>query len=469
MQKNWVRKGLVIGILFLLLLSAFLVEGNVLVIEKMEPVRSSDQLNANDLHHSTSQWTIMYYMCGDSNMDDYTQPLLENLSKIGSTDDLNIVALTDNKKLGDSKLYYISESGEKIELNDIFGWPDEVDMSNTNTLELFCKQMMEAYPAEHYAFITYPSGGTGWQLYCIHDETTKNRGVTIPVFTASLKNIVNSVNHKIDVLFVSCAMGMIEIAHEFAPYVDYMVATQDCFPHEHVVKRFYESVWDLRNNTDMTPEEFASRAPARLQPESFYYQESYEGRLPLLNRILNMLPFPALHTVLHHPSSAVVNLSRVSDLSNAVNNLSSFLILHLHNDDVDEAIKKSRTNVEEYGKCYPKFWVFPRIKLRYCFEIFAYDCFVDLYDFVEILRDNIENPDLNYLCSLVMEKLNETIPAIKATPGHPSHGLSIYFPSSKIMYNKYILRGIIPSSYEELMFSHDTSWDDYLRGYLDIN
>ncbi|HEC81810.1 MAG TPA: hypothetical protein ENI42_05250, partial [Thermoplasmatales archaeon] len=174
--------------------------------------------------HAAAGWTVMYYMCGDSSgMEEHIDPLLNNLSRIGSTKDLNIVVLVDKKETGDSRLYYIDETGEKVRLNDVFGWPDEVDTSSSLTLELYCKQMMKAYPAEHYAFITYASGGTGWQLYCLADSSDGGKGLTIPVFANVLKNVTAAVDHKIDVLFVTCAMGMIEVAYEISPYVDYMV------------------------------------------------------------------------------------------------------------------------------------------------------------------------------------------------------------------------------------------------------
>lgn len=92
---------------------------------------------------------------------------------------------------------------------------------------------------EHYALIIYASGGTGWQLLSLHDSTNGGYGLTISSFADVLKNITTSVNHRIDVLFVSCAMGMIEVAYEISPYADYIVATEDCISREHLIERFY--------------------------------------------------------------------------------------------------------------------------------------------------------------------------------------------------------------------------------------
>jgi len=425
----------------------------------------------NSREHIAS-WTVMYYMCGDSKgMNEHIDPLLNNLSRVGSTDDLNIIALVDKKGVGDSKLYYIDKNGDRNELNDVFGWPDELDTGSSITLETYCKQIMHLYPAKHYALITYASGGTGWQLYSLHDSSSGKQGLTIPAFANTLKNITTSVNHKIDVLFVSCAMGMTEVAYEISPYVDYMVSTEDCLSREHLVERFYQPVWDLKNNTNMSPEEFTKKAPARLKPISFYYMESYYGKLPFLNKILNKLPFPGLHTVVFYDSTAVVNLSKINNLINAVNDLSSFLILNIHKEDVREGIEKTRLTVREYGKCFPKLPILGplhwTLKLD-ILEVEACDHFVDLYDFAEKLKNSVQNPYIQNLCNIVMERLNETIPAIKRVSGDPSHGLSIYLPSNKLMYNRYVLGGKIPCPYENLRFSRETLWDDFVKTYLQV-
>ncbi|MEA2055578.1 MAG: hypothetical protein U9O49_01945, partial [Candidatus Thermoplasmatota archaeon] len=239
-------------------------------------------------------------------------------------------------------------------------------------------------------------------------------------------------------------------------------------PHLEVVRRYYPAVWDLRNNTEMTPEEFANRAPFRFKTHTFQYFESYGMKLSPLTKIFNKLPFSGLHTVIMHSSVAVVNLSKINDLVKAMHNLSSFLILHLHNNDVAKALKISRLNTREFGEAYPKFSVYNIFYERLPLEMFSYDCRIDLYNFVELLRDHIQNPMIIHLCSSVMEKINDSIPAIKKVSGDPSNGLNIYFPRSKIRYNKYLSRGKIPCPYENLKFSKDASWDEFLKSYLNV-
>ena len=477
MRDRFYMNGLVIGIIILFIGISIIpsISGNT--SGKNEVVNGDPKANEvtrdvifsddfNDYIKSYSKWTVMYYMCGDSDMDILISPLLENLSKIGSSKDLNIVALKDNLGKGNSKLYYFDESGNKIELNDVYGWPDEVNMNDLHILELFCTQMMEFYPANHYALITYTSAGTGWQEFCLVDKDTTGEKISTPDFAYCLKNITNNVNHKIDVLFVSCAMSTIELAYEIFPYVDYIVGTQDCFTEKSIVPRFSEAVWDLRNNTDMNPEEFSGRAPYRFEPEPFYYKEGYGEELPLLCKILNKLPFKGLHTVVHYPSSSVLNLSKINELANKLDNLSLNLIANLKDLKFKEGIRRARSETQEYSRCYPKYWLLFQIYKRYPLNILAYDCVIDLYNFIEILRYYVDNDLIKNQCNSILEFYEEVISAIKKISYDNSNGLNIYFPTRKIMYNKYLFNKGIPCLYEDLQFSKDTSWDEFLRAYL---
>ncbi len=48
-----------------------------------------------------------------------------------------------------------------------------------------------------------------------------------------------------------------------------------------------------------------------------------------------------------------------------------------------------------------------------------------------------------------------------------SNDLSIYFPSEKFLYNRFILPGNFPYTYENLAFSSDAYWDKFIKNYPD--
>jgi len=416
-----------------------------------------------------SSWTVMYYMCCDSNMYEDSDELIENLSKIGSKQDFNLIALYDGIYYGDSKVIYFDYSGEQVILNNQIGFPDEIDYSNPIVFEEFLKKTIQLFPAEHYAFITYGSAGLGWQIYCVHDESNGTTGFSIPRLGEAFKNVTNNGEEKIDVIFTSCAMNAVELAYEIYPYVDYIVGTQDCLS-SNFYYRFYQPVWSLYNNTDLKPEEFAKLAPEQLKPKSFFYRESYYGRLFCINKFLNKLPFKNLHTVVHHDNTGVVNCSNIKSLIKSVDNLSRYLTLNLYDKEILNNIKDARAEVRESGKCNLKYHILPiiYIQMYLSLELFAYDAFIDLYDFCEKLKGNTENIFLKDHCLDVMQNMNKSVPYINTTTNDSLHGLNIYFPEEKRMYNMDLITGPLPCTYECLKFSKDTSWDEFIKDYLKV-
>ena len=416
-------------------------------------------------NQTKADWTVMYYMCGDAYMGAYINPLVSELKNLGSNNDLNIVALVDEKGKQNTHLVYFNESNEIVQLNEIFNWPDEVDTGELNTLESFCTEMMTSYPADHYALVTFVCGGQGWQQYCI-DEAGSNAVVTIPEFANSLCNIYNKVDSKIDVLFASCAYSMFEIGYEFSPYLDYLVATQDCFPHEHVVPLFFDAVRDLKNNTQLSPEEFASKSPENYNPVTFIYQEGYGEKISPIFKILDKLPFEQLHSVKHHSNVGVMNLTVINELCDSFNDLTSLLLLSVEDEGFYSSFYSVRNEVQEIGKCGTLYPLLYKIYRKFPFEFLAYDTYVDLYDLITLTKQKVENPNIRNKCDLVLEKINNSVSAVAKCEGIQSNGISIYFPDSRSMYNRYRGNGEIPMPYEGLGFSEDTFWDEFLKAFL---
>ena len=440
------------------------------------------EINYDSPEETTADWTVMYYLCGDlSFFIDDPLDTLENLTKIGATEGLNILVMKDSFEEGDTELILVNDTGGKEILNERFGWPDEVDTGNPNTLKLFCKLMMNAYPAKHYGLVIVAPGTAGWQLRSLHDQHGSH-GPSWPVFGETLKDITDNGENKIDVIFIeSCVLGMIENAYEIAPYVDYMITSEEHIPDgELCSKRYYEPLWDLKNNTKMTPEEFANRGPYNHNPVNFSFFEgpyaSFYANISPLTKLLNKLPFPKLHTVQMHTTCSAVNLTEINSLKTAVDDLASFLILYKDNENVHNAIKKARSEVRAYGKGLPKHWFLSSEFIyfgrsfyfyqKFPLEMFAYDCWIDLYNLVDLIKENIDNPELKDKCQSVMGKLNDTITSNTKVSGDESHGLSIYFPQSKKMYNRYVYGPDIPYPYEDLRFSKNTMWDEFLKSYL---
>ena len=353
MLLKFIEKKLIVLLLIILFISS-----NISLAKNM--VQTDELVDLNS-EKSIVNWTIMYYICGDDDvMDPYIDPLLENISNIGSNDDLNIITLTDRLGYGNSNICYINENGTKKNLNSVLYWPEEVDMSRSETLEMFCKNIIDFFPSEHYALIIYADGGTGWQKYLLNDQDGKGY-LTIPEFAECLKEITDNAIDKLDILHTSCCMSNIELSYEFMPYVKYLITTQEHISHERWVKRFYKGVWNLRNNTSMTPLDFSKITALSHNPHTFQMHESYGIKITLLAKIFDKLPFPGFKIVKMHSSVSVVNLSKICILKKEIQNLTEILILNLEDKDVNGAIKKARKETREYGKGQPRYFVHPLI------------------------------------------------------------------------------------------------------------
>ena len=213
----------------------------------------------------------------------------------------------------------------------------------------------------------------------------------------------------------------------------------------------------------MAPEQFAISAV------DYYVPGTYTHKIFGFIKAPKFYPITKFHTTL-----SAANLSKVNEISNAVDMLASSLKDHLS--EIKNEIKSVRSEVREYGKLYRKFWWLPP-KIAYPLQLapLGYDCFIDLYDFAEKLKEQTSVTEIKNACDAVMDAFDGTVIANKAEPTDPSHGFSIYFPERRCQYDQSIWRTIgiknfrkIPSSYEDLRFSHDTLWDEFLRAYLKI-
>lgn len=437
-----------------------------------------------------ANWTVMYYLCCENHVSYEAAIYVENLTKIGSSSDFNLVVLKDGDQDGDSALYYI-EKDHADNLNDFYDWPDELDMGNPNTLVNFINLVKSNYPAKHYALIILSDMGSGWQGIC-HDARNPNKGIPImsmPFFANALKKLTNDGAKKIDVIgFMPCVTGMFEVAYELSPYVKYMVASE-----EHQLEeldkgpehtwQYIPSTWNLKNNTDMTPEEFACSIvdyynPCDFPMWAFYgymiikrkgqYSKFVESFSNFLTKKINKLPNPNLHFVTLRTTLSATNLSKINEVTRALDNLTSMLLLHEDNEYVKEAIKEARKKVREYGKFYVKNRATAIYYMNFPIEKLAFDSFIDLYHLVKLINESAENESIKEKCTEVMEKLNNIVIANNVMPDDESHGLSIYFPENKNLYNKYLWSKQKYSLYEDLRFSHDTNWDEFLKIYLNI-
>lgn len=448
-QKNI---AIIIGCIFLL--SAF--SSNL--AWAIAPITDSN-LSADDI----SDWTIMYYMAANNKYSKKTYQLLQNLTFVGSTDKVNIVVFRDGYQNGDTGVYFVTK-GKLINISEELGWPSEVDSSSPLTLRKFCNDTMRDYIAHHYALLII-SPGFGWQGICPDFQNFSYFNfnyylIDMPELRWVLHNVTQNGKTKIDILSLNmCITGMIEVAHEISSYVNFMIASEAdnapmfMWPDDSIVQQLVDS-------PEMSAEVLTQRIIDGHIP---YY---YRMNSPVA-RIFNRLPFPLLHTVTIKTSLSGINLTKVKQVVENIDNLSSLLTLNLEYHR--SVIRESRFSVRTFGGWSPKYHLITRFYDKWlALNIFAFDEYIDLYDFARLINISTDNASLKTHTISLMQNIDKAVIKIKKLQGDHSYGISIYFPSSKRSYNRPLWGYKIISPYEKTSFAENTLWDECLKKYLNV-
>jgi len=473
MQKS---KSKIIPVFIVIILVLSVVVANEIFLKKTEeePKIKLDKIDEVKMNN----WTIMIYLALDNHRIVEKDRDLEMLNDIGAKDGFSLSILVDGEEDGDTEIY--NTTGDN--LNRCYWAETESDTGNPNTLKQFIKISMDKYPAKRNGLFIISDQGSGWQSIS-HDTLSSSR-ISLPDFANIFREITENGKNKLDFLGLDmCITDMIEVAYEISPYIKYMVATQ-----EHgldVSDKGPEHVWQykeflsyLKENQDMTGEEFASNVVDTFKSVdvqlTFFYIQVLAGQHPKFSNVVtkltpiwnlftpNFINTPALKTTLF-----AINLSEVDLVKDACDELSKAL---LKNDNLKTkiAIKNVRKKVRTYGSGYSKSPYLFNLYFIFPLKSLAFDSYIDLYDLANKLKEKTQNTEIIESCEKVMESIDKVVLTKKVLEDDNSHGLSIYFPKQKSLYERKIWKTSDTSSYENLRFSEDTDWDEFLKNYLNI-
>lgn len=163
-----------------------------------------------------ADWTVMFYMDGDNNVESYALRDLAELEASGSNGDVNIVVLLDTLS-GPADLLYVEDGGSSV----VEPW-GEVNMGDPTTLTRFISTTEEMYPAEKYALVMWNHGG-GIVGLCWDDTSSGDR-----LTMAELRSGIENATINLDVaVFNACVMATAEVAYQMSGYADYVVFSQE--------------------------------------------------------------------------------------------------------------------------------------------------------------------------------------------------------------------------------------------------
>jgi hypothetical protein len=127
-----------------------------------------------------AKWTVMVYMSGDNNLEDYIVKDIETeLAPTGSSADVQVVALADrgpgyDTSYGDwqtTKLFHVIKGMTAASENAVADW-GERDMGSPQTLTDFVAWTRANYPADHYALYFWGHGWNWHPGYVMWDDTS---------------------------------------------------------------------------------------------------------------------------------------------------------------------------------------------------------------------------------------------------------------------------------------------------------
>ncbi len=358
-----------------------------------------------------AQWTVMVYLNGDNNLEEYGIGDFNEMEAIGSSSDINIIVQFDrsisyDQSNGDwttCRRYYVTQDNNtsliSSELIEDIG---EVDMGDPITLANFANWAKNNYPASNYLLIIW-NHGEGWRKAggsiepiraVSYDESSGNQ---ISVANGELSQALSSIGHVDIIGFDACLMQMWEVMVNVSEYADCMVGSEET-----------ESA----------------------------YGWNYTGFLNDLSINPMMDPISLGKSIINNSNQAtlsVIDLTQIGNLTLCVDTF-ALELMRAKDEGYTDTIKTARNRTHNFYE-----W-----------------SYIDLYDFADHIRLSNVPEALKYTSLQVMNSIDNVVKETHNTCMN-AYGVSISHPTSFTYYN---------SLYSNLEVAYLTKWDEYLRGCM---
>jgi len=181
-------------------------------------------------------WTFLIYMAADNSLQPDADINIDELKKIGSTENVNILVHLNTKRPNEPKITQrlLIHKGSVEQ----FGPTQDLDSGNADTLIDAMKWAYTNFPADHYALDLWDHGSGPLNRTitrnrgCCYDDSTGNF-FTDADLAYALDTIQKSClnGQKLDIIaFDACLMADLEIAFLLQPFAHYQVSSQQTIP-----------------------------------------------------------------------------------------------------------------------------------------------------------------------------------------------------------------------------------------------
>jgi hypothetical protein len=369
------------------------------------------------------EWTMLVFLNGNNNLDQFGSLNLNQAETVGSTADINVVVQWASLKNKDVRRLLVTKDNDRRKVTSpVVENMGKVDMGDYRNLVEFIKWGVKNFPAKRY-FLDIWNHGSGW-----HDKLRRRSGfgfddissddlsgnsITTEQLGMALRQASAEIGQKIDLYGNdACLMAMAEVAAEVAGGVKVFLGSQDLEPGEG---------WHYGDFLTL----FAAKPAASAQEVSQMLVSSY--------------------------------VASYSGGSNGRQNvtLSSFDL------EQQERLQKA---VKAFGAAIQKVDRSERRKILQAIQKsqnYFYEDYVDLLDLVGLLeRGQISTMDVTQL-ALVKDATKAFVVANGQNGFPKATGISIWAPADKETYNKYA------NHYSKLRFEADTEWSKAIKYLLE--
>ncbi len=208
------------------------------------------------------KWTVMVFLNAANNLEPYGVEDLNEMEKVGSTRDVNVVVELvryrgmDKKPRANSGYftnpyqdresafylgldnapgnarYYVLKDEDSVRVQSVVkANAGPADGGRAESLADFGKWAVEHYPADNYALVIW-NHGAGWSGVSYDDNS--HHGMDLPEVRQGIEQIVTKLDNgkkKLDILdFDACLMATLEVGYELKDCVDFLVASQETEP-----------------------------------------------------------------------------------------------------------------------------------------------------------------------------------------------------------------------------------------------
>jgi hypothetical protein len=375
------------------------------------------------------KWTVLVWMAGDNNLQSAGEQDIQEMKRVGSTAEIDVVAQFDRMTDQNTRRYYLKK-GTPLKADEVASL-GPTDTGDPAVAADFFTWGIKNYPADRYLAVLWNHGGGidetdiyrgGPYRRALFHTTARSgmgrRGIayddTARDFLDNtelkqvLKTVADNTGKTLDLLgFDACLMNMVEIAYQLRQFAGYSVGSEqtepgDGWPYDTILT-------DLAANPSMSGAELGAAVVKR-------YVGSYSSG---------------------GVTQSLLDLGRCPQIAQAVDTLAKALIGAIQKPADFAAVTKAARSAQHY----------------------EYADFLDLADFCAQLKQRVSTTAVKDAAATI-DALTGATPFV-AAESHKgaevarSRGASIYFPTVRQ----------VSVAYNKLDFAQAAAWGDFIAAY----